>query len=127
MKYDLKEFIISMQRKAGTALYPLFFFSSPFVLFNHRLLPHGCRRCFNPASMQKTILEYNASLYSKIGMEDKLSLLNLAKKIGSLCCTVASSMSQQKEHLKCVDELCGRFKMIQLQQLLFIVHFIAKL
>lgn len=51
-----------------------------------------------------------------IDREDKLSADNksvvvnyqdeLAKRLGSLCSTVATSMSQQNENLQCIDKLC---------------------
>lgn len=48
--------------------------------------------------------------------EDKVSADNksvvetyqaeLAKRLGSLCSTVAASMSQQNENLQCIDNIC---------------------
>ncbi|GAB2257646.1 hypothetical protein Droror1_Dr00013806 [Drosera rotundifolia] len=96
-KYALKEkeFIISEQKKAEDAL--------------------SQQACSMRSELEKA-LQNNASLYSKIAREDKLSAdnksivisyqENLAEKVGFLCNTVASSISQQKDRLKCVDSLC---------------------
>ncbi|KAJ8435627.1 hypothetical protein Cgig2_000293 [Carnegiea gigantea] len=96
-KYTLKEkdFIISQQKKAENAL--------------------ASQACLLRSDLEKA-LQDNALLYSKIDREDKLNADNksvvmsyqaeLAKQLGSLCSTVASSISQQDEHLQCVDRLC---------------------
>ncbi|XP_044489949.1 kinesin-like protein KIN-5C [Mangifera indica] len=98
--YALKEkdFVISEQRKAENAL-------------------------AHQASVLQTDLEKalqdNSSLLQKIGREDKLNADNrsvvinfqqeLAQQIGSLCSMVDSSMSQQNEHLRHVEDLCHSF------------------
>ncbi|XP_057549595.1 kinesin-like protein KIN-5C [Amaranthus tricolor] len=96
-KYALneKDFIISEQRKAEKALTD--------------------QACQLRSDLEKA-LQDNASLHSKIDREDKLSADNksvvvnyqdeLAKRLGSLCSTVAASMSQQNENLQCIDKLC---------------------
>ncbi|XP_057425345.1 kinesin-like protein KIN-5C [Lotus japonicus] len=99
-RYTLKEkdFIISEQRKAENAL-------------THQA-------CILRADLEKA-LQDNASLFSKIGREDKLNSDNravvnkfqveLTEKVGSLCNTVSTSLSQQNEHLQCVEDLCHSF------------------
>ncbi|XP_061353443.1 kinesin-like protein KIN-5C [Gastrolobium bilobum] len=99
-RYTLKEkdFIISEQRKAENDL-------------THQA-------CILRADLEKA-LQDNASLFSKIGREDKLNSDNravvnnfqmeLAQQVGSLCNTVATSLSQQNEHLECVENLCHSF------------------
>ncbi|GAB2272165.1 Kinesin-like protein KIN-5C [Dionaea muscipula] len=96
-KYVLKEkdFVISEQRKAEDAL---------------------AQQACNLQSDLEKALQNNNSLYSKIAREDKLNAdnksivmnyqENLAAKIGSLCTTAVSSMSKQKEQLKCTEKLC---------------------
>uniref|UniRef100_A0A803L2W5 Kinesin-like protein n=1 Tax=Chenopodium quinoa TaxID=63459 RepID=A0A803L2W5_CHEQI len=96
-KYTLKEkeFIISEQKKA------------------ERVLTH--QACELRSDLEKA-LQDNASLHSKIDREDQLSADNksvvenyqteLLKRLGSLCSTVASSMSQQNENLQSIDKLC---------------------
>jgi kinesin family protein 11 len=54
-----------------------------------------------------------------LGREDKLNSDNravvdnfqveLAQQVGSLCNTVATSLSRQNEHLQCVENLCHSF------------------
>ncbi|XP_030926949.1 kinesin-like protein KIN-5C [Quercus lobata] len=99
-RYTLREkdFIISEQRKAENAL--------------------AHQACVLRSDLEKAI-EDNASLFSKIGREDRLNADNrlvvtnfqaeLAQKIGSLCNLVATSMSKQQEHLHCVEKLCQSF------------------
>ncbi|KNA19863.1 hypothetical protein SOVF_057510 [Spinacia oleracea] len=96
-KYTIKErdFIISEQKKAEKAL-------------THQA-------CGLRSDLEKA-LQDNASLHSKIDREDKLNADNksvvesyqteLVKRLGSLCSTVASSMSQQNENLQSIDKLC---------------------
>ncbi|KAJ4830125.1 Kinesin-like protein KIN-5C [Turnera subulata] len=99
-RYALKEreYVISEQRKAENAL--------------------AHQACVLRSDLEKA-LEDNASLFQKIGREDKLnadnkSVVNNFKKelslqIGSLCNTVAASFSRQDEHLQCVQKLCQSF------------------
>ncbi|TQE00172.1 hypothetical protein C1H46_014184 [Malus baccata] len=99
-RYALKErdFIISEQKKAENAL---------------------AQEACNLQSDLEKALHDNASLFQKIGREDKLSADNrlvvnnyqddLAKQVGSLCKMVATSMSHQNEHLQCVENLCHYF------------------
>lgn len=99
-RYTLREkdFIISEQRKAENAL--------------------AHQACVLRSDLEKA-LEDNASLFSKIGREDRLNADNrlvvtnfqaeLAQKIGSLCNLVATSTSKQQEHLLCVEKLCHSF------------------
>lgn len=35
--------------------------------------------------------------------------VELTEKVGSLCNTVSTSLSQQNEHLQCVEDLCHSF------------------
>lgn len=96
-KYTLKEkdFVISEQKKAEDAL-------------THQA-------CGLRSDLEKA-LQDNVSLHSKIDREDKLSADNksvvddyqaeLVKRLGSLCSTVAASMSQQNENLQSIDKLC---------------------
>ncbi|OMO68330.1 hypothetical protein COLO4_29695 [Corchorus olitorius] len=93
-----KEFIISEQKKAENAL--------------------AHQACVLRSDLEKALKD-NASLFLKIGREDKLSSDNrvvvnnfqveLAQQIGSLCNLVASSVSQQNEHLHSVEKLCHSF------------------
>ncbi|XLR27418.1 hypothetical protein S83_055318 [Arachis hypogaea] len=99
-KYTVKEkdFIISEQRKAENAL--------------------AHQACVLRADLEK-VLQDNASLFLKIGREDKLNLDNravvnnfqaeLAQQVGYLCNIVATSLSEQSEHLTCVETLCHSF------------------
>ncbi|XP_027903365.1 kinesin-like protein KIN-5C [Vigna unguiculata] len=99
-QYTLKEkdFIISEQRKAENAL--------------------AHQACALRADLEKS-LQDNASLFLKIGREDKLNSDNravvtnyqaeLAQQVGSLCSTVATSLSEQNEHLEGVKKLCHSF------------------
>ncbi|KAK7244878.1 hypothetical protein RIF29_39707 [Crotalaria pallida] len=99
-QYILKEkdFIISEQRKAENAL--------------------AHQACVLRADLEKAHQD-NASLFQKIGREDKLNADNrtvvnnfqveLAQQVGSLCNTVATSLSEQNEHLQCVEKLCHSF------------------
>ncbi|XWS43400.1 hypothetical protein CRYUN_Cryun16bG0100200 [Craigia yunnanensis] len=93
-----KEFIISEQKKAENAL--------------------AHQACVLRADLEKALKD-NASLFLKIGSEDKLNTDNrvvvnnfqveLAQQIGSLCNLVASSVSQQNEHLQSVVKLYSSF------------------
>ncbi|XWS59472.1 hypothetical protein CRYUN_Cryun08bG0125000 [Craigia yunnanensis] len=93
-----KEFIIFEQKKAENAL--------------------AHQACVLRSDLEKALKD-NASLFLKIGREDKLNddnrvLVNnfqveLAQQIGSLCNLVASSVSQQNEHLQSVEKLCCSF------------------
>ncbi|XP_077241300.1 P-loop containing nucleoside triphosphate hydrolases superfamily protein [Tasmannia lanceolata] len=97
-QYALKErdFIISEQRKAENAL--------------------AHQACVLQSDLEKSIQD-NASLFLKIAREDNLNATNrsvvdnfqseLAKHIGVLCGTVATSVARQNEHLQCVEKLCG--------------------
>ncbi|TKY61969.1 125 kDa kinesin-related protein [Spatholobus suberectus] len=99
-QYTLKEkdFIISEQRKAENAL--------------------AHQACVLRSDLEKA-LQDNASLFSKIGREDRLNSDNravvnnfqaeLAQQVGSLCNTVATSLSEQNEHLEGVKKLCHSF------------------
>ncbi|MED6219987.1 Kinesin-like protein KIN-5C [Stylosanthes scabra] len=93
-----KDYIISEQKKAENAL--------------------AHQACVLRADLEKA-LQDNASLFLKIGREDKLSSDNravvnnfqaeLAQQVGYLCNTVATSLSEQNEHLQCVEKLCHSF------------------
>ncbi|KAK7337255.1 hypothetical protein VNO77_17820 [Canavalia gladiata] len=99
-QYTLKEkdFIISEQRKAENAL--------------------AQQACDLRADLEKA-LQDNTSLFLKIGREDRLNsdnrvVLNnfqaeLSQQVGSLCNTVATSLSEQNEHLQGVEKLCHSF------------------
>ncbi|XP_009600226.1 kinesin-like protein KIN-5C isoform X1 [Nicotiana tomentosiformis] len=99
-QYTLKErdFIISEQKKAENAL--------------------AHQACVLRADLEKSIQE-NASLFQKIAREDKLSTDNrslvnnfqaeLAKQLGSLSSTLATSVCRQTEHLQCVEKFCHNF------------------
>ncbi|XWS56012.1 hypothetical protein CRYUN_Cryun09bG0050000 [Craigia yunnanensis] len=93
-----KEFIISEQKKAENAL--------------------AHQACVLRSDLEKALKD-NASLFLKIGREDKLNddnkvvvnnfQVELAQQIGCLCNLVASSASQQNEHLQSVEKLCCSF------------------
>ncbi|RXH76322.1 hypothetical protein DVH24_019210 [Malus domestica] len=125
-RYALKErdFIISEQKKAGlseslTSGTWLFsacvYFDIVECMAENALAQEAC----NLQSDLEKALHDNASLFQKIGREDKLSADNrlvvnnyqedLAKQVGSLCKMVATSMSHQNEHLQCVENLCHYF------------------
>lgn len=99
-QYALKEcdFIISEQKKAENAL--------------------AHQASVLRSDLEKS-LQDNASLYLKIEREDKLNADNrsvvngfrtdLAQQLGSLCNTVAKSMSRQSEHLQCIEKHCQSF------------------
>ncbi|ESW34914.1 hypothetical protein PHAVU_001G191500 [Phaseolus vulgaris] len=99
-QYTLKEkdFVISEQRKAENAL--------------------AHQACVLRADLEKS-LQDNASLFLKIGREDRLNSDNravvnnyqveLAQQVGSLCNTVATSLSEQNEHLEGVKKFCHSF------------------
>ncbi|KAL9227692.1 hypothetical protein vseg_003350 [Gypsophila vaccaria] len=96
-KYTVKEkeFIISEQKKAENAL--------------------AHQACALRSDLEKA-LQDNVALHLKLDREDKLSVDNksvitnyqaeLGKRLGTLCNTVAASMSQQNEQLECIDKLC---------------------
>ncbi|XVF55755.1 hypothetical protein PTKIN_Ptkin06aG0062300 [Pterospermum kingtungense] len=98
--YELKEkeFIISEQKIAENAL--------------------AHQACVLSSDLEKALKD-NALLFLKIGREDKLNAENrgvvnkfqveLAQQIGSLCNLLASSVSQQNEHLQSVEKLCCSF------------------
>ncbi|KAJ4970085.1 hypothetical protein NE237_003184 [Protea cynaroides] len=93
-----KDFVISEQRKAENAL--------------------TNQACILQSDLEKALND-NALLFSKIAREDKLNVENrslvsnfqveLAEQIGNLCSMVATSMSQQKEHLQTVEKQCHSF------------------
>ncbi|CAO2200360.1 unnamed protein product [Urochloa humidicola] len=96
-QYNLREkdFIISEQKKAENAL-------------THQA-------CTLRSDLEKSTRD-NASLYSKIAREDKLSATNrsvvntfqtdLASKLDVLSSTLSASIDQQNKHLKSVEDLC---------------------
>ncbi|KAG6580710.1 Kinesin-like protein KIN-5C, partial [Cucurbita argyrosperma subsp. sororia] len=98
--YFLKErdFVISEQRKAENAL--------------------AHQACVLRSDLEKA-LQDNASLFMKIGREDKLNTENravvdnyqieLTQQIGSVCNMVSTSLSRQNEHLQCVEKICHSF------------------
>lgn len=75
-----------------------------------------------------------------VAREDKLNVDNrsvvndyqadLVQQLGSLCNTLATSMSRQNEHLQCIEKLCQSFLdihnkvLVKFWQILF-YHFIA--
>ncbi|XP_039042177.1 LOW QUALITY PROTEIN: kinesin-like protein KIN-5C [Hibiscus syriacus] len=93
-----KEFIICEQQKAENAL--------------------AHQACVLRSDLEKALKD-NASLFLKIGREDKLNTDNrvvvnnfqaeVAQQISTLCNLVASSVSQQNEHLQTVEKLCCSF------------------
>lgn len=99
-RYTLKEqdFIICEQKKAENAL--------------------AQQACSLRAQLEKS-LQDNASLFLKLAREDKLSADNrsvvnnfqtdLAKQLGFLSNSVATSVCRQNEHLQCVEKLCHNF------------------
>ncbi|KAL5545811.1 hypothetical protein UlMin_005498 [Ulmus minor] len=99
-RYTLKErdFVISEQKKAENALTQ--------------------QACVLRSDLEKA-LQDNASLFSKITREDKLTVDNrsvvnkyqqeLAQQISSLCNFVEKSLSNQNEHLQSVEKLCQSF------------------
>ncbi|KAE9621749.1 putative plus-end-directed kinesin ATPase [Lupinus albus] len=99
-QYTLKEkdFIISEQRKAENAL--------------------AHQACVLRADLEKAH-DDNASLFLKIGRKDKLNSDNrtvvnnfeveFAQQVGALRNTVSLSLSEQNEHLQCVEKLCYSF------------------
>ncbi|KAK1263029.1 Pentatricopeptide repeat-containing protein [Acorus gramineus] len=90
-----KDFIIDEQKKAENALT-----HQAFVL---------------RTDLEKSVQD-NASLFSKIAREDRLSAVNrsvvngfqadLAEKIGSLSSIIVASIARQNEQLQCVEKLC---------------------
>lgn len=100
-QYSIKErdFIISEQRKAENAL--------------------AHQACVLRADLEKSLQE-NALLFSKIDREDKLNadnksvvnnfLTELARQVASLRTVVDGSLSQQNEHLDCVEKFCHSFE-----------------
>ncbi|KAK1404008.1 hypothetical protein POM88_003613 [Heracleum sosnowskyi] len=69
--------------------------------------------CVLRADLEKSLKD-NASLFSKIGREDKLNVDNrsvvdnyqieLTREIRTLCNTMDASISQQNEHLQCIEK-----------------------
>ncbi|KAG8374100.1 hypothetical protein BUALT_Bualt11G0095800 [Buddleja alternifolia] len=127
-QYSLKErdFIISEQKKSENAL--------------------AHQACVLRADLEKSQKD-NASLFLKIAREDKLNADNrstvdsfqadLAQQLGTLCNSLAASVSRQSEHLQCVDNLCNSFlqvhdkasielkKKINSSRALYVSHFEA--
>ncbi|GMN39448.1 hypothetical protein TIFTF001_008676 [Ficus carica] len=99
-RYALKErdFVISEQKKAENAL--------------------AHQACVLRSDLEKAHRD-NASLFTKIGREDKLNTdnravvnnyqLELAQQISSICNFVEKSLSSQKGHIQCVEKLCHTF------------------
>ncbi|KAL8505115.1 hypothetical protein ACS0TY_016356 [Phlomoides rotata] len=99
-QYSLKErdFIISEQKKSENAL--------------------AHQACVLRADLEKSQND-NASLFLKIAREDKLNADNrstvdsfqsdISQQLSTLCKSVAESVSQQNEHLLCVENLCNSF------------------
>ncbi|KAM7264573.1 hypothetical protein ACFE04_002256 [Oxalis oulophora] len=99
-RFALKErdFVISEQRKAENAL--------------------AHQACVLQSDLEKALSD-NASLFQKIGREDKLHADNRAivdsfqeklnQQIGHISNTLATSMSRQNEHLQGVEKLCHSF------------------
>lgn len=99
-QYTLEErdYYISEQKKAENAL--------------------AHQACVLRANLEKA-LQDNASLLAKIAREDKLIADNrfavnnfqseLAQQVSSLCRMVTGSISQQNDHIECVDKLCHSF------------------
>lgn len=93
-----RDFIISEQKKAENAL--------------------AHHACVLREDLEKSLKD-NASLFSKIGREDKLNANNrsvvdnyqteLTQEIRTLCNTVAASITQQNEHLQCIEKFCNSF------------------
>ncbi|XP_020549377.1 kinesin-like protein KIN-5C [Sesamum indicum] len=127
-QYSLKErdFIISEQKRAENAL--------------------ALQACVLRADLEKSQKD-NASLFLKIDREDKLnagnrSIVNtfqadLSQQLGTLCDSLASSVSRQSEHLQSVENLCNAFlqvhdkasvelkKKVSSSRALYISHFEA--
>ncbi|KAL0337026.1 UNVERIFIED_CONTAM: Kinesin-like protein KIN-5C [Sesamum calycinum] len=127
-QYSLKErdFIISEQKRAENAL--------------------ALQACVLRADLEKSQKD-NASLFLKIAREDKLnadnrSIVNsfqadLSQQLGTLCDSLASSVSRQSEHLQSVENLCNAFlqvhdkasvelkKKVRSSRALYISHFEA--
>ncbi|KAK1396075.1 hypothetical protein POM88_005938 [Heracleum sosnowskyi] len=94
-QYSLSErdFIIPEQKKAENAL--------------------AHQACVLRADLEKSLKD-NTSLFSKIGREDKLNADNrsvvdnyqtkLTREIRTLCNTMDASISQQNEHLQCIEK-----------------------
>ncbi|KAL0333495.1 UNVERIFIED_CONTAM: Kinesin-like protein KIN-5C [Sesamum angustifolium] len=127
-QYSLKErdFIILEQKRAENAL--------------------ALQACVLRADLEKSQKD-NASLFLKIAREDKLnadnrSIVNsfqadLSQQLGTLCDSLASSVSRQSEHLQSVENLCNAFlqvhdkasvelkKKVRSSRALYISHFEA--
>ncbi|KAL0426556.1 UNVERIFIED_CONTAM: Kinesin-like protein KIN-5C [Sesamum latifolium] len=127
-QYSLKErdFIISEQKRAENAL--------------------ALQACALRADLEKSQKD-NASLFLKIAREDKLNADNrsivssfqadLCQQLGTLCDSLASSVSRQSEHLQSVENLCNAFlqvhdkasielkKKVSSSRALYISHFEA--
>ncbi|EYU38653.1 hypothetical protein MIMGU_mgv1a000707mg [Erythranthe guttata] len=99
-QYSLKErdFIISEQKKAENAL--------------------AHQACILRADLEKSQKD-NTSLFLKLAREDELNADNrstvnsfqadLAQQLGTLCSSLAASVTQQGKHLACVENLCNSF------------------
>ncbi|CAA0822513.1 Probable 125 kDa kinesin-related protein [Striga hermonthica] len=127
-QYSLKErdFVISEQKKSENAL--------------------AHQACVLRADLEKAQKD-NASLFLKIAREDKLNADNrstvdtfqsdLAQKLATLCSSLTASVSQQTEHLQCVENLCNSFlqvhdkvslelkKKVDSSRVLYLSHFEA--
>ncbi|XP_043725795.1 kinesin-like protein KIN-5C [Telopea speciosissima] len=91
-----------------------------FVISEHRKAENALthQACILRSDLEKALND-NALLFSKIAREDKLNVENrsvvsnfqagLAEQIGNLCSMVATSVSQQNEHLESVEKLCHSF------------------
>ncbi|XP_047966623.1 kinesin-like protein KIN-5C [Salvia hispanica] len=102
-KYSLKErdFIISEQKKAENAL--------------------AHQACVLRADLEKSQKD-NASLFLKIAREDKLNADNrstvntftfdLTQQLNTISSSLVASVSRQREHLQCVENLCNSFLQI---------------
>ncbi|KAF5203963.1 Kinesin-like protein kin-5c [Thalictrum thalictroides] len=96
-------------------LFPQALHASEFVSTENALAHQAC---VLQSDLEKSHKD-NASLFSKLAREDKLNSENrsvvddfqasLSQKIGTLCSTVATSMSEQHGHLECVNKLCQSF------------------
>ncbi|EPS73213.1 hypothetical protein M569_01542 [Genlisea aurea] len=102
-QYAIKEqdFVISEQRKAENAL--------------------ADQACALRSDLERSQRD-TASLFLKISREEKLNSDNrkivntyqaeLSDQLGSLCDSLTVSVSQQREHLQCVENMCNSFLQI---------------
>lgn len=75
-----------------------------------------CSYSFHRSDYKNLIMDM---LLHLLGREEKLNIDNkatlnnfqveLTQQVGSLCNTVATSLSRQNEHLECVENLCHSF------------------